>query len=266
MLLDHPAMLSALSDKPHILIVDDSVDELRFLLDALRSQNYRLSVAFDGQQGYQRAQANPPDLILMDVNMPRVDGYASCRLLKANKQLMHIPVLFLSAANAVNDRLLGFSSGAVDFICKPFSAEEVIARVAVHLELAQRRLNTVEPIVELKAQEQDEVLLAAAVQIIGEQLYRPLSLADIASQVGTYEKKLSKLFKTRMGITVFAYIREQKLRNAQQLLAKTQMSVIDIAEQLGFQSACNFTTAFKEHFALTPSAFRQTLKLAGAHA
>ncbi|MEJ2795350.1 response regulator [Iodobacter sp. LRB] len=266
MLPDRPAVFGPLSDKPHILIVDDSVDELRFLLDALRSRNYRLSVAFDGQQGYQRAQASPPDLILMDVNMPRVDGYASCRLLKANPQLMHIPVLFLSASNTVNDRLLGFSSGAVDFICKPFAAEEVIARVGVHLELALRRSNAAEPVPELKTPEQDEVLLAAAVQIIGEQLYRPLTLADIASQIGTYEKKLSKIFKTHMGMTVFTYIREQKLQNARQLLAKTQMSVIDIAEQLGFQSACNFTTAFKEHFSQTPSAFRQTIKLAGAHA
>ncbi|MFC7421437.1 response regulator [Iodobacter arcticus] len=249
---------NAVSDKPHILIVDDSVDELRLLLDALRSQNYRISVAFDGQQGYQRAQANPPDLILMDVHMPKVDGYATCRLLKANRQLMHIPVLFLSAANAINDRLHGFTTGAVDFICKPFVAEEVIARVAVHLSLSARRLQKERPACEGQPLNQDEVLLAAAIQIITEQLYQPPALAELARQIGTHEKKLSKLFKTQLGMTVFAYMREQKLLSAQQLLAKTQMSVIDIAEQSGFQNACNFTTAFKERFSMTPSAFRQT--------
>jgi DNA-binding response OmpR family regulator len=264
MLPDRPAMLSPLSDKPHILIVDDSVDQLRLLLEMLRSQNYRISVAFDGQQGYQRAEANPPDLILMDVHMPRVDGYATCRLLKANRHLMHIPVLFLSSASAVNERLQGFAAGAVDFVSKPFSADEVLARVKVHLELSGRSMEHAPAQVKAAPLDQDEVLIAATVQILSEPLYPRPSLAEIASQIGTHEKKLSKLFKARTGMTVFAYVREQKLLSAKQLLAKTQMPVIDIAEQSGFQNACNFTTAFKERFATTPSAFRQSSKEAGA--
>ncbi|MDW5418443.1 response regulator [Iodobacter sp. CM08] len=257
---DYQAASSTKSNKPHILIIDDSVDELRLLLDMLRSQNYRISVAFDGQQGYQRAEANPPDLILMDVHMPRVDGYATCRLLKANGQLMHIPVLFLSSGNTVSNRLQGFATGAVDFICKPFAADEVLARIKVHLELSGCLFRNEAPQLQTEPLDQDEVLVAAAVKMLSEPLYPLPSLAEIASQIGTHEKKLSKLFKARTGMTVFAYIREQKLLSAKQLLAKTQMTVIDVAEQSGFQNACNFTTAFKERFATTPSAFRQSLK------
>ena len=84
-------------------------------------------------------EKDPPDLILLDVQMPEMDVYEVCRQLKANEKCRDIPVLFLSALDAMEDKVKGFTAGAVDFITKPFKTEEVLARVDTHLELSRLR-------------------------------------------------------------------------------------------------------------------------------
>lgn len=127
------------STRSKILIVDDSAFEQRMLTDLLSELPYKVSVAFNGLQGYQLALANRPDLILLDVRMPNMDGYTACRLLKANPVTQDIPVIFLSGADADDDRILGLSIGGVDFVSKPFSPGELAARIQVHLNLAKRQ-------------------------------------------------------------------------------------------------------------------------------
>jgi DNA-binding response OmpR family regulator len=122
-----------------ILIVDDSAFEQRMLVDLLSELPYKVSVAFNGLQGYQLALAQHPDLILLDVRMPNMDGYAACRLLKANPATQDIPVIFLSGADAAEERIMGLSIGGVDYVSKPFSPGELAARIQVHLNLARRQ-------------------------------------------------------------------------------------------------------------------------------
>lgn len=124
--------------RAHILAVDDNPEQLRILVEMLRQNDYRISIAFDGAQGYARAQASLPDLILLDIRMPKMDGFAVARLLKADPKTRHIPILILSSSVELEQRLLGLRAGAVDYIVKPYLAEEVTERVKIHLELAQR--------------------------------------------------------------------------------------------------------------------------------
>src|SRR5690606_4104555 len=91
----------------HLLIVDDRVDELRLLIALVRQEGYRISIAFDGAQGYHRAQALQPDLIIMDVNMPVLDGFDACRLLQNDDTTSHIPIIFLTSASDLGARLEG---------------------------------------------------------------------------------------------------------------------------------------------------------------
>ncbi len=100
---------------PHILIVDDDPDQLRLLVAALRNTSYRVSVALDGDQGYARAAALAPDLILLDVSMPGQNGLTVARLLKANSATRAIPIIFLSARADDQERLTGLKTGAVDY-------------------------------------------------------------------------------------------------------------------------------------------------------
>jgi PAS domain S-box-containing protein len=121
-----------------ILIVDDAVENLDALDTMLRAE-YRIQAARSGRLAHKLANAQPPDLILLDIVMPEVNGYAVCRELKANVVTRDIPVIFISALDDVLDKVEAFRSGGVDFITKPFHIEEVLARVRVHLTVHQLR-------------------------------------------------------------------------------------------------------------------------------
>lgn len=247
--------------KPCILLVDDLPEEQRRLGDLLRPY-YRTIVAFNGQQGYQRALASHPELILLDVRMPNGDGYSTCRLLKADPLTRDIPVIFLTSACSPEERIEGLTLGGVDYVAKPFVAEEVLARIRIHLKLAQRANSTAPSPQAAPARNPDEVMVTAATRLIAQHLQAPLPLAEFARRIGTYEKKLSQIFRTQTGLTVFAFIREERIRCALQLLAQTDMSMLDIADQIGFQNAANFATAFRERMGVTPSAYRQSMQKA----
>lgn len=251
------------SPSSKILIVEDSAFEQRMLVDLLSELPYHVAVAFNGMQGYQLALAQQPDLILLDVHMPGMDGYAACRLLKANAATQDIPIIFLSGNNDAEDRILGLSLGGVDFIGKPFSPGELAARIQVHLGLAMRARARAPrdggaPVETVVAVTNPEMVLVNAVKrLISNNLAAPPNLADIASKVGTYREKLSQLFRAHTGMTVFAYIRAARIECGMNLLRESDIEVQDIALLVGFNNAGNFATAFRESTGMTPSAYRQ---------
>jgi signal transduction histidine kinase len=124
---------------PLILIVDDLNQNLAVLGNILRTEGHQLAIANNGRQAISIALAKNPDLILLDIAMPDLDGLSACRMLKDNKLTKDIPVIFLTARTEPEDILKGFEAGAVDYITKPFKAGELLARVATHLELKKSR-------------------------------------------------------------------------------------------------------------------------------
>ena len=127
--------MSETANTETILIVDDNPDNLRVLGGILRERGHHIRIAANGKQALESAQAFPPNLIMLDIRMPEMDGYEACRRLKASDRLKNIPVLFISAMTETHDKVRGFECGGVDFISKPFQAEEVLARVETHLKL-----------------------------------------------------------------------------------------------------------------------------------
>ena len=254
-------MLRASAHRYHVLLVDDNPDELRLLIELLRGASFRIALAFDGTQGYKRAAAISPDLILMDLRMPQTDGFAACRLLQHDPVTANIPIIFLSASRSLDERLNGLQNGGVDFIQKPFAPSEVLARIHIHLKRgAQRR--------EYAAQAQpsarprlsaEQVIVNAATSYLAQCLASPPTLPELARKVGTYEKKLSLAFRRQLGKTVFEHLRDARLDRAQQLLSNTRLSVTDIAAETGFSNAANFATAFRKKAGITPSEFRAGL-------
>ncbi|NJQ98043.1 MAG: response regulator, partial [Hydrococcus sp. CSU_1_8] len=121
--------------KPLILVVDDLPDNLRVLSATLAEQGYRVRCAKSGSMALMAAQSVPPDLILLDVKMPDMDGYEVCQKLKTHIVTSDIPVIFLSALDDVVDKVKGFEVGGVDYVTKPFKVEEVLARINNHLAL-----------------------------------------------------------------------------------------------------------------------------------
>lgn len=121
-------------DRQKILIADDERFNLNILIDILKP-DYKVIVAKDGKQAIERAISNPPDLILLDIMMPEMDGYEACKNLKKNEQTKDIPVIFITGMKEEGNEVKGFDLGAVDYITKPFQAAIVMARVKTQLKM-----------------------------------------------------------------------------------------------------------------------------------
>jgi PleD family two-component response regulator len=128
-----------IASETNIVIVDDTPDNLRLLFTILSKHGYRVRPLLNGSMALTAIRKEPPDLILLDIMMPDMDGYTVCETLKASEHTRHIPVIFLSALSEVFDKVRAFSLGGVDYITKPFHSEEVLARVSIHVEMKQMR-------------------------------------------------------------------------------------------------------------------------------
>lgn len=122
-----------------ILIMDDVPANLKVLVDSLEEHDFSVAVAQDGEEGFKRAQLIHPDLILLDLRMPVLDGFSVCRKLKETESTRDIPVIFMTASGAADDKVTAFEIGAVDYVTKPFQMDEVLARVRTHLSIQQMR-------------------------------------------------------------------------------------------------------------------------------
>jgi len=135
-----------------ILIVDDTAHVQHLLSAILAKQGYRVQTADSGVQALEAVQAMPPDLILLDIMMPHMDGFEVCQHLKFDEKTRDIPIIFISALEQVENKVKAFSAGGVDYITKPFQAKEVLARVATHLSLRALQKQIQEASAELAAQ------------------------------------------------------------------------------------------------------------------
>jgi putative two-component system response regulator len=158
-----------------ILVVDDTPANLRLLTGILQGQGYRVRPVPSGPLALRAAALEPPDLVLLDINMPEMDGYEVCRRLKTDPALDRVPVIFISALTETADKVQAFGLGGVDYVTKPFQAEEVLARVRTHLTL--RRLQAT---LELHNARLEELVAAQVAEISQAQLATILALSKLA--------------------------------------------------------------------------------------
>lgn len=123
------------SKKGDILIVDDQIENIQFLSTMLTDNGYEVRQVLSGKQALKVVDYDPPELILLDIMMPEIDGYEVCRQLKSNSRTCQIPIIFLSAKQQLSEKIKGFKVGGVDYITKPFVVAEVVCRVETHLKI-----------------------------------------------------------------------------------------------------------------------------------
>src|SRR5271165_2506071 len=120
-------------DRANIMVVDDQPANLKLLQTMLGQQGYEVRLFPEGRLAVAGAVRQPPDLILLDVNMPEMNGFEVCDQLRTHPHLVHVPVIFLSASDGIEDKVRAFRSGAADYITKPFQFDEMQSRVETHL-------------------------------------------------------------------------------------------------------------------------------------
>ncbi|CAG1020397.1 response regulator [Methylomonas sp. LL1] len=147
-----------MTNKGNILAVDDTPASLKLLTDILNEEGYEVRAALNGELALHSATLNPPELMLLDICMPELDGFEVCRRLKAHPKTRNVPIIFVSAISDTDDKVQGFELGAVDFVTKPFKREELLARVRTHLEVDRLR-NHLEEMVEERTRELRKNLL-----------------------------------------------------------------------------------------------------------
>jgi signal transduction histidine kinase len=225
-----------LPDRPSpesILIVDDNPANLRLLSEMLKEQGYRVRVANGGLRAINAVQANRPDLILLDILMPDMDGYEVCTRLMADERSSKIPIIFLSALDSVEDKVKAFTTGGVDYITKPFQSAEVLARVETHLKLHRLQQKLEEANRELDKQVQE---LDAFAHTVAHDLKSPLAIimgygalitSDLAD-TNTLQKGLEAIITTseKMNNIVEALLLLARVRQIEEIT----LAPLDMAE------------------------------------
>ncbi|GGA82025.1 hybrid sensor histidine kinase/response regulator transcription factor [Puia dinghuensis] len=254
---EEPAVIS---EMPTVLLVEDNEDFRFYLKDNLR-QNYRIIEAANGNEGWQKALAAHPQLIVSDISMPHMDGILLSKKLKADKRTSHIPIILLTALTGDAQQLEGLETGANDYITKPFNFEVLHAKMRSLLELGRnlksaytRQIKVLQP--EVRVQTEEERLMQAIVRCLEENIASPeLSVEFLSRQVGMSRSSLYSKMLEITGETPVEYIRSFKLAKAAQLLEKSDLSIAEIAYQTGFSSPNYFARTFKVKFNIQPSEY-----------
>jgi two-component system, NtrC family, sensor kinase len=203
----------------NIMIVDDQLDNLRLLTEILTAEGFKVRKAVNGNRALEAAQLAPPDLILLDIMMPEMNGYQVCQHLKADARTQDIPLIFLSALDDIDDKINAFSLGAVDYITKPFQREEVLARVKTHLKIQGLT----------QALQQQNKLLSTEIQqrqTSEAALVTALANLKIAQEKIIAREKLAALGTLTAGIA-------HELRNPLNFVNNYAEGSIELADELG---------------------------------
>ena len=199
-----------------ILIVDDNPTNLEVLSESLIQEGFQVAVAIDGESALEQINYHPPELILLDVMMPGIDGFETCQRLKENPDTYNIPIIFMTALSDAQNKVKGLSLGAIDYVTKPFQHEEVLARVRVHLQVQNltRTLQKQNHLLkdEVEQRQTAEEKLLAAYQALEDKNHQ------LEARVDERTRDLSDTLQT-LHLTQVQLIQQEKLSALGQLVA-----------------------------------------------
>ncbi|GEP98676.1 hybrid sensor histidine kinase/response regulator transcription factor [Chitinophaga cymbidii] len=263
---------AATADMPLVLLVEDNEDFRIYLKDNLCG-SCKVIEAADGKEGWQKALALHPELIVSDISMPQMDGISLLQKLKADKRTSHIPVILLTALANEEQQIAGLETGANDYITKPFNSDVLYAKIRNLLQLNHTLKNTYSRQVRVLAPE-------AEIESAGEKLMNKiagylednlassqLSVESLSKEVGMSRSSLYSRLLELTGQTPVEYIRSYRLERAAALMEKSEMTIAEIAYLVGFSTPNYFAKSFKSKFNMLPSEFIASMKKsdAGSH-
>ena len=253
-----------------VLVIDDDPDTREIYLECLEAEGFSAISAENGEAGILKACQTLPDLVVCDIMMPYLDGYAVLQALRHQPATADIPFIFLTAKATPADRQYGTALGANNYLQKPCTVETLMGAIALWLQ-GQPPIDPTEP--EPLATELDPLTaqsaelqnchffptcpqLATVFQFIETNYDQPIGLTDIAQAVGYSPAYLTDLVKRRTGQSVHVWLVARRMLEAQSLLLKTDLSVNEISRAVGYANECNFFRQFRQLYQITPKAWR----------
>jgi signal transduction histidine kinase/ligand-binding sensor domain-containing protein/DNA-binding response OmpR family regulator len=246
----------------NILLVEDNNDILYFLEETFKDR-FNIYKAEEGQQALDICLDNNIDLVISDIMMQGMDGYQFCEKLKSDERINHIPIILLTAKNAPENKIKGYSLGAEAYIVKPFSLQELEARVEALLESRNNVIKKFKHDVEITPSEVgltsiDERFINRVMTFVEENISNSdFTVEMLARECGLGRMELNKKLKALVGFTTNAFIRNIRIKRAAQLLKRNMYSVSEIMYEVGFNDAQYFREAFKKQIGLTPTSYKK---------
>jgi signal transduction histidine kinase/DNA-binding response OmpR family regulator len=246
-----------------ILIVEDN-DELRTFIRENLESSFRTMEAEDGLEGWKAATSAIPELIITDIMMPGMDGNKLCEKLKKDERTSHIPLIMLTARATTHDRIEGLEYGADDDIFKPFSMEEVEARIDNLLEQRERLRKKYSEYIgldwnEITVSTPDEQFLKRVTDFISQHLHEfTFDVRALQGLMAMSGSTLYKKLKALTGETPASLIRIMRLKLAASMLKKNERSITDILMSVGFSNPSCFTRCFKAYYGMTPGEYQKS--------
>ena len=248
------------ADMETILVVEDNED-LRLVLQTELEDDYEVLLAKDGREGLELAVLHVPDLVITDIMMPVMFGLELCKELKTNEVTNHIPVVMLTARSKEDEQIEGLEHGANDYISKPFSVPILKMRVRNLLESRRnyrnRILQQVDDTGGIEAVPFEDRFMERIVKQVGEQMSDPdFRVESLSTAMNMAERTLQRKLKAMTNQTPQELIRSMRLNRARDLLENSNLSVSEVAFQVGYLEPTNFSRSFKKQFGFSPSQLR----------
>lgn len=244
-----------------ILVIEDDDIVRSTLKEILIAKNYSVVEAIDGEVGLRMAVDEFPDLIISDINMPRMDGLNLCLNLRSNDEISHIPLIFLTANNTDKDRLSGLEKGADDYLTKPFNNDELLLIVKNTIESRRRLLRHYRHLIIENSGSvddglsEDEQFTQKAYQLVLDNMGNTnFSVSNLADSMAISERNLYRKIKKLTGVTVNEFVREIRLNTAKKLMNNRKYNTVaEIAYAVGFRDPGYFSKVFEDYAGETPS-------------
>jgi signal transduction histidine kinase/ligand-binding sensor domain-containing protein/CheY-like chemotaxis protein/AraC-like DNA-binding protein len=250
-----------------ILVADDE-EEIRDFIRQELGETYKIITATNGKDAWQTTLSQLPDLIILDVMMPEIDGFTFVKKLKTNSHASHIPVILLTSKAKHDDRLHGLDKGADAYLTKPFNIDELFA--TVNNLINNRRMlkgkfsgtqDQQDKVKSIDFKSSDELLMERIMTIINDNMANPdLNVRMLVSKVGLSHVQLHRKLKEMTGIPASDFIRNIRLKQAAELLKEKKMNITQIAYAVGFANQTHFSTAFKKFYGISPTEYISQMK------
>lgn len=258
-----PAQPRRTGGRKHVVMVVDDEDEIREYLRSELSAEYRVICCADGNEAFETALKERPELIVSDVMMPGMDGFELCRQIRKNINLNSTPVILLTAKSDTSDNAQGLDAGADAYLTKPFNIE-ILSRSISNLLRSRARLKNVyggnqsqeDKVEKLTLKSPNDKLMDRIMKVINDNLSNPdLKVEDITKEVGISRVHLHRKLKEMTNYSTRDFIRNLRLNQAARLLRENRHSIAEVSDLTGFSNPNYFSTVFSQTFGMSPSEY-----------